>query len=387
MDSSETPARPRIRLQRFLASCGLGSRRACEEFITEGRITVDGQTVSELGATVDPSSQTIALDGERLRMERKKYYVLHKPPGYLCTNSDPSGRRKAIDLLPAEGPRLFTVGRLDENSTGLLVVTNDGDLAEKLAHPRNQIFRTYQIQVAGHPTSAVYESLKEGLRFAEGRFRVRAIKSLKKVGQSTWLEVVLSEGHNREVRRLFARVGHKVLKLSRVSFGPIRLGKLKMGEFRDLSVQEVEALHGILANVRERGPGPDSGQGRDRREGSGPKPAFESKGPARKRSAFSKDRQRSPFPGKTRTESGEQARPSFGERGRPSGVGKGRRTAADKARREISDRGRPSSEGKGRDAAGEKKFAPTARPKSGKRPSFRPKAAGGGRPRSKKPRR
>jgi len=421
MDSSEIPARPRIRLQRFLASCGLGSRRACEEFITEGRITVNGQTVSELGATVDPSSQTIALDGERLRMERKKYYVLHKPPGYLCTNSDPAGRRKAIDLLPSEGPRLFTVGRLDENSTGLLVVTNDGDLAEKLAHPRHQIFRTYQIQVAGHPTSAVYTSLKEGLRFAEGRFRVRSIKSLKKVGQSTWLEVVLSEGHNREVRRLFARVGHKVLKLSRISFGPIRLGKLKMGEFRDLSLPELEALHGILANVREKGPDQDTGEGEkspaayDSRgpRSKGPRAS----GPARKRSAFSKDRPRAPFSGKSRSEAGDKARPGFGvrarpagaeggrsaagdrprrdfsDRARPSGAGKGRPSAGDKARREISDRGRPSGEGKGRDSAGEKRFSggeksrtPAARPKTGKRPSFRAKAAGGGRPRSKKPR-
>jgi 23S rRNA pseudouridine2605 synthase len=270
MDSSESPARPRIRLQRFLAACGLGSRRACEEFITQGRVTVDGETVAELGATVDPSSQTIALDGERLKMERKKYYVLHKPPGYLCTSSDPAGRRRAIDLLPPEGPRLFTVGRLDENSTGLLVVTNDGDLAEKLAHPRNQIYRTYHIQVAGHPTREAYEKLKEGMHFAEGRFRVRSVKSLKKVGQSTWLEVILSEGHNRELRRLFARLGHKILKLTRISFGPIRLGKLKMGEHRNLTLPELEQLHGIVANVRQRGSRPQGSDHRPQRPSGKP---------------------------------------------------------------------------------------------------------------------
>ncbi len=362
MDSPESPARPRIRLQRFLASCGLGSRRACEEFITEGRVTIDGQTVSELGATVDPSSQTIALDGERLRMERKKYYVLHKPPGYLCTSSDPAGRRKAIDLLPSEGPRLFTVGRLDENSTGLLVVTNDGDLAEKLAHPRHQIFRVYHIQVAGHPTREVYDSLKEGLRFAEGRFRVRSVKSLKKVGQSTWLEVVLSEGHNRELRRLFARVGHKVLKLTRISFGPIRLGKLKMGEYRDLSLPELEALHGILANVRERGSRP-----RPERDTDEPRPAYESRGPrgpAKKRAAFSKDR--------TRTSAGDKARPG-GDR---------RRTTGDKGR-PAADRDRAGGGGK---SIGGQSRVPSGRPSTGKRPAGRTKAAGG-RPRSKKPRR
>ncbi len=356
MEPSETPARPRIRLQRFLASCGLGSRRACEEFITEGRVTVNGQTISELGASVDPSSQTIALDGERLRMERKKYYVLHKPPGYLCTNSDPAGRRKAIDLLPSEGPRLFTVGRLDENSTGLLVVTNDGDLAEKLAHPRHQIFRTYHMQVAGHPTREVYESLKEGLRFAEARFRVRSVKAFKKVGQSTWLEVVLSEGHNRELRRLFARVGHKVLKLTRISFGPIRLGKLKMGEFRDLSLSELEALHGILANVREKG--------------STPSPDYESKGPrnpARKRSAFSKDRDRAPSGDKRRSPSGDKGRTPGGDKGRAFGGDKGRAFGGDKRRTPAA---RPET---GR------------RPETGKRSTFRPKATGG-RPRTKRPR-
>jgi 23S rRNA pseudouridine2605 synthase len=239
------PAQPRIRLQRFLAACGLGSRRACEQYISDGRVTIDGQTVEGLGATVNPSIQKIALDGERLRMERKKYYVLNKPPGFLCTNADPSGRRRAIDLFPKGGPRLFTVGRLDENSTGVLVVTNDGDLAEKMAHPRSQIFRTYHLQVAGHPTREIYESLKEGLHFSDGRFRVLSIKSLKKVGQSTWLEVVLSQGHNRELRRLFARVGHKVLKLTRIAFGPVRLGRLKLGEFRDLTLPELESLHSL----------------------------------------------------------------------------------------------------------------------------------------------
>jgi 23S rRNA pseudouridine2605 synthase len=245
-DDLEEPPRARIRVQRFLAACGLGSRRACEQYILDGRVTIDGETVSELGATCDPSSQKIALDGQRLRMERKRYYVLNKPPGYLCTNSDPAGRRRAIDLFPKGGPRLFTVGRLDENSTGLLVVTNDGDLAERIAHPRNQIYRVYHIQVAGHPKREVFDSLKQGLHFSDGRFRVRSVKSLKRVGQSTWLEVTLAEGHNRELRRLFARVGHKVLKLTRVAFGPIRLGRLKMGEFRNLTLPEIEALHGLV---------------------------------------------------------------------------------------------------------------------------------------------
>ncbi|MBX3443571.1 MAG: pseudouridine synthase [Planctomyces sp.] len=282
LDDSAEASPARIRLQRFLAACGLGSRRACEELITDGRVTVDGVTVDQLGATVDPSAQKILLDGERLRMERKRYYALNKPPGYLCTARDPAGRRRVLDLMPPGGPRMFTVGRLDENSTGLIFVTNDGDLAEKLAHPRNQIFRTYHVQVAGVPTREVYESLKEGLHFSDGRFRVRTVKTLKKVGQSAWLEVVLSEGHNRELRRLFARVGHKVLKLTRMAFGPIRLGRLNMGEFRPLTVRELADLHGMVERGGEarrapRKPGgrrpADKGPGRSPGKRPGKRPA------------------------------------------------------------------------------------------------------------------
>jgi 23S rRNA pseudouridine2605 synthase len=282
----------------------------------------------------------------------------------------------------------------------LLVVTNDGDLAEKLAHPRNQIYRTYHIQVAGHPTRDVYESLKEGLRFAEGKFRVRSVKSIKKVGQSTWLEVIISEGHNRELRRLFARVGHKVLKLIRISFGPIRLGKLKMGEFRDLSLPELEALHGIIANVREKGLGQREGA----REGRGPRPTFESRGPrgaGGNRPAFSKDRPHGSFGDKGRSEGGDRARPAFDDKRRASGGDRGRRSADEKRRTEIGEDGRRTAFGdKGRTSGGDKRrtvggskgrdsrggHGPVGRPDAGKRSTFRPKGAGG-RPRSKKPRR
>jgi 23S rRNA pseudouridine2605 synthase len=298
-EQADLPAKPRIRLQRFLAACGLGSRRACEQFILDGRVTVDGRTVAELGATVDPSSQTIALDGEKLRMERKRYYILNKPPGFLCTNFDPAGRRRAIDLLPSDGPRLFTIGRLDENSTGLLFVTNDGDLAEKLAHPRNQIFRTYHVQVAGQPKRESYEALKQGLHFSEGRFRVRAVKAIKKVGQSTWLEVVLSEGHNRELRRLFARVGHKVLKLTRIAFGPVRLGKLKMGEFRDLTMGELSQLHEMVSRAGQKRPPREHSAGPAGKKG-GKKPGFKRKGPPREHAATGPSRGRKGPPGRAR---------------------------------------------------------------------------------------
>jgi 23S rRNA pseudouridine2605 synthase len=235
-----------IRLQRYLAACGLGSRRSCEEFIVAGRVTVDGQVVNELGAKVDPQRQEVALDGESLRMERKKYYAVNKPAGCVCTHRDPQGRPRVVDLLPPGGPRLFTVGRLDAGSEGLIIVTNDGDLAQKLAHPKYRIYRTYEVQVAGVPTRETLAELKRGLHFAEGKFRVHDVRLRKTRGQSALLEVVLAEGQNREVRRLFARIGHKVLTLKRTAFGPVRLGALGRGNIRELERDELAELVGIV---------------------------------------------------------------------------------------------------------------------------------------------
>ncbi|MFO1095439.1 MAG: pseudouridine synthase [Planctomycetaceae bacterium] len=242
-----------IRLQRYLAACGLGSRRACEEFIRAGRVSIDGKTVSELGTKVDPQTQSVALDAEPLRMERKKYYVLNKPTGVLSTNRDPQGRTRVIDLFDSDEPRLFTVGRLDEDSEGLLIVTNDGDLAQKLAHPKFRVLRTYQLLVAGIPTGDTLGQLKRGLHFAEGKFRVQEAYIVKVRGKSALVEVVLAEGHNRELRRLFARVGHKVMKLKRIAFGPVKLGSLPRGQHRELRRDELAALLGVVN--REGAPG------------------------------------------------------------------------------------------------------------------------------------
>ncbi|WP_437188498.1 pseudouridine synthase [Planctomicrobium sp. SH668] len=235
-----------IRLQRFLAQTGLGSRRNCEELITTGRVQVNGKTADQLGTTVDPSRDVISLDGERLKVERKKYFMLNKPSGFICTSNDPAGRRVVLDLFPEQGPRLFTVGRLDENTTGLLIVTNDGDLAQKLAHPRHRIFRLYKAQVAGSPSFETYETLRKGLFFTEGKFRVHNVKPIKKQNDSVWVEITMTEGQNREIRRLFARVGHKIMKLERIGYGPLRLGKLPKGEFRELERDELAELHAVL---------------------------------------------------------------------------------------------------------------------------------------------
>jgi len=241
----EAVAPRRIRLQRFLASAGVDSRRNCEQYILSGRVTVDGKICDKLGSTVDPEKQQIRVDGETIKPQLKRYYLLNKPTGYMCTNRDPSGRPLAIDLVPDSDRRLFTVGRLDETSEGLLLVTNDGELANRLAHPRYGVSRKYLLQVVGNPTPEVLSKLLRGMRFAEGLFRVKNVKKVRSRGRSTFLEIELTQGHNRELRRLLARLGHKVIHLQRISFGPLKLGRLPVGKSRPLRTVELNALHDL----------------------------------------------------------------------------------------------------------------------------------------------
>ena len=237
-----------MRLQKFLAMAGVDSRRNCEEYIRTGRVTVDGEVITDPARGVDPNSQEIKLDSERLRPPRFRYFLVNKPRGFLCTNSDPQGRPRAIDLVPAGDQRLFTVGRLDESTEGMLLVTNDGDLAQQLAHPRFEVIRRYRCLVAGFPQPDILHQLREGMYFAEGFFRFRNVRIFKRRGRSTILELELQEGKNREIRRLMARVGHKVLALERVAFGPLKLGSLPPGRHRELSSFEIRQLRQFIAH-------------------------------------------------------------------------------------------------------------------------------------------
>jgi len=241
-----------IRLQKVLAGAGYGSRRHCEEFILTGRVTVDGETITELGTTVDPTRQKIELDGETVAAERKVYYILNKPTGYLCTHRDPSGRPRVIDLFSKNHERLFTVGRLDENSEGLILVTNDGNFANRLAHPRYRVPRVYEVQVAGIPTQETIKKMREGLRFSDGLFRVERARRVRVKGKSTILQLTLNQGRNREIRRLLSRLGHKVMKLKRVQFGPIKLGRVSLGEHRPLKKSELKDLTDLIAGRSSR---------------------------------------------------------------------------------------------------------------------------------------
>ncbi len=222
--------------------------------ITAGRVTIEDEVVTELGTKVVPGEQEVHVDGERVKVAARKYFLLNKPAGVLCTNRDPHGRPRAVDMVEAGDTRLFTVGRLDEHSRGLLIVTNDGDLTQKLAHPSNRVIRKYRLQVAGVPKAETLRQLRQGLHFEEGLFRLNTAKRLKTHGSSATVEVELAQGRNREIRRLFARVGHKVMQLERVQFGPLKLGDLAPGKFRPLTRDEVKALQNLKPEDADRAP-------------------------------------------------------------------------------------------------------------------------------------
>ena len=233
------------RLQKVLAAAGVGSRRDCEELILEGRVEVDGQIVQTLGTRVDPLTQRIRVDGTTLPTPKRVYYMLNKPSGVLCTNNDPSGRARAVDLIRSND-RLFTVGRLDQASEGLIIITNDGELANKLTHPRYGIEKVYRVRVAGTPEPAVLSKLRQGVHFADGFAKVSDVRIKSRQKQSADLEIVLNEGRNREIRRLLARIGHKVLSLTRIALGPLRLGELPSGAHRQLTREEVKSLRNAM---------------------------------------------------------------------------------------------------------------------------------------------
>ena len=229
------------RLQKVLAAAGVASRRQCEELILDGRVEVDRCVVTELGVRVDPQKQSIRVDGEKIISQRQQYFIVNKPRGVVSTNSDPQRRPRVVDFVDST-QRLFTIGRLDKSSEGLILVTNDGPLANRLAHPRYEVEKTYLVEVAGKPQGEHFRQLTEGMRLAEGRASVSRLRVKRRFKQSTQLELVLKEGRNREIRRLLARIGHKVLRLKRIAMGPIKLGDLPIGASRRLTSRELQLL-------------------------------------------------------------------------------------------------------------------------------------------------
>jgi len=238
------------RLQRFLASAGFGSRRQCEELIEAGRVDVDGQIVTKLGSTVDSSVQKIRVDGVLLKKQKPVYYAVNKPVGVVTTNRDPQGRPRVVDLVPPD-ERVFPVGRLDRSSEGLILLTNDGELAQRLTHPKFGVRKVYRVTVAGKVETETMRQMRKGIHIAEGFVQVEGAKLLKSRSRATELEIVLREGKNREIRRILARLGHKVQTLRRIAVGPLRLGDVPPGAYRVVTSQEVEKLWAATETAAE----------------------------------------------------------------------------------------------------------------------------------------
>ena len=231
-----------VRLQKHLAEAGIASRRRCEQLIEQGRVSVNGQPVRMLGTKVDPEHDSVRVDGKPIVIERKVYIALNKPAGFLCTSHDTHGRKRAVDLLPRSLPRLYTVGRLDKDTEGLILLTNDGTFSLRLTHPRYKMSKTYLVEVEGEITSAEIAHLLKGVRNEGELLHAEKIFQVRTRDNATELRLVLSEGKKRQIRRMMAAVGHPVKRLVRLAVGPVELGDLAISQWRYLTDEEVYKL-------------------------------------------------------------------------------------------------------------------------------------------------
>jgi 23S rRNA pseudouridine2605 synthase len=237
---------PVERLQRLLARAGYGSRRSCEELIVQGRVTLNG-TVATLGDRADPLEDEVRVDGLEVNLDPNvKYYAFHKPVGVVTTMRDPQGRPDIRAFVPEEGPRIFPVGRLDRDSEGLLLLTNDGDLANALTHPRFGVEKEYLAEVEGAPTPKHVGQLRRGVELEDGHARAKSARVAGGSGDRGAVRLVMTEGRKREVRRLLSAIGLPVTRLVRVRVGAVRLGGLAPGELRELTHDEVIALRQLV---------------------------------------------------------------------------------------------------------------------------------------------
>lgn len=247
------------RLQKIIARTGLASRRKAERWIAEGKVTVNGEVVTSLGSRADPARDRIAIDGRLLpRSEQRCYFLFHKPSAVITSMDDPEGRSHLGEWMKVRGvPRgVFPVGRLDYYSSGLLLLTNDGELAHRLTHPRYEIAKVYHVKVEGRPAESELDKLRRGIRLEDGMAAPARVKCLRASKKKSWLEVEIHEGRYREVRRMFEELGYRVEKLARIRFGPLKLAALKPGEFRSLSALELDRLRAAVRLAKASGSAP-----------------------------------------------------------------------------------------------------------------------------------
>lgn len=232
-----------VRLQKLLAMAGVASRRKCEELMLAGEVEVDGEVITRLGTKVDPATAVIRVSGKRLPpVSPNVYLVLNKPRGVVSTMSDPEGRKTLSDFVADRPERLFHVGRLDTDTDGLILLTNDGDFAQRLAHPSYEVEKTYVAEVAGSVDKNTVKTLLAGVTLEDGPVEVRRARVISSTAERGIVELVIHEGRNRIVRRLLAEIGHPVQRLTRTAIGPVRIGTLRHGTLRELSLDEVGSL-------------------------------------------------------------------------------------------------------------------------------------------------
>lgn len=243
-----TEANEGIRLQKVLAAAGVASRRASEQMIEEGRVEVNGRIITEQGVRVDPERDTIRVDGSRIPSPRRhRYVVLNKPRGVVSTMDDPEGRRTLEEFVPKGKERLFHVGRLDTETEGLILLTNDGEFAHRMSHPSYEVPKTYFVEAAGVMDNHAIKRLEKGVRLDDGPVKPDKVRLISRGEKQTLLEITLHEGRNRIVRRLMDAVGHPVDRLARTGIGPIKLKQLPPGESRDLTREELGALLDLVS--------------------------------------------------------------------------------------------------------------------------------------------
>lgn len=233
-----------MRLNKYLATAQVASRRKCDDIIKEGRVKVNGKTVTELGVTVNEKKDKVSLDGVQLSLPSSFVYLkLNKPKGYACTNSDEKGRKTIFDLVDCD-ERIFSIGRLDYDTEGLIILTNDGDYANKVAHPRYHLEKEYKVAVKGQIKESELAVMRNGVVVKGERMPSCKIKFLSYENDVTKLSVTIDEGQNRQIRRMFEAIGKEITLLKRVRIGSVRLGGLKRGEWRDMTQDEISALVG-----------------------------------------------------------------------------------------------------------------------------------------------